>query len=322
MHLRGFIQRIILQPRAFIQRRVYMSTKHTRQNKHKRFLRAKFTTTLSIALVLFAIGLMAVGGLTTVRLSEVLREQFTITIEISECAPKGYGAKLASALNKQPYAKNATYISADSALTVLTSQLGENPENFLGYNPLLSSVELQLTSAYAVNDSIEPIVTQLKAQGGPNIESVDYNKSLVDVVNHNLHKAFLALAFIVGLLLLICMSLIGNAVRMSMYADRFLINTMQLVGATSWFIRRPFICQNVVCGLIASFVALCAVFGLLWGTMSHVATVAIIDLLAHPVPVAILVGCVVVPGILIPAIVSWVSAGRYLRRNVDDLYLM
>ena len=299
-----------------------MSTEHTKKIKHKRFLRAKFTTTLSIALVLFVIGLMAVGGLTTVRLTEVLREQFTVTIEISERAPKGYGAKLANSLNAQPYAKNATYISADSALTVLTAQLGENPESFLGYNPLLPSVELQLTSTYAVNDSIEPIVARLKAQGGPNIASVDYNKSLVEVVNHNLRKAFLVLALVIGLLLLICMSLIGNAVRMAMYADRFLINTMQLVGATNWFIRRPLIRQNVVCGLIASVVALMAIAALLWGTMSHVATGAVIDLLAHPMPVAILVGCVVVPGILIPAIVAWVSAGRYLRRNVDDLYLM
>lgn len=285
-------------------------------------LGARFTTTLSIALVLFVIGLMSVGGLTMYRLTEVLREQFTITIEMSDYASQGYGANLANSLGKQTYAKNATYISADSALTVLSSQLGENPEMFLGYNPLHATVELQLVSEYAVNDSIDQIVSGIKAQGGPNIESIDYNSSLVDIVNHNLRKVALILTFVVGLLLLICISLIGNAVRMAMYADRFLINTMQLVGATDWFIRRPMIVQNVVCGLVASVLALGAIAGLLWGATSQVAAVAVIELLAHPLPIVILVCCVVVPGVLIPAIAAWFSAGKYLKHDIDDLYLM
>ena len=299
-----------------------MTTTYNQKKKRKRFLGAKFTTTLSIALVLFVIGLMAVGGLTAVRLTEVLREQFTVTIEMSDYASQGYGAKLATLLGKQPYTKSATYISADSALAVLTTQLGENPETFLEFNPLHASVELQLTSEYAVNDSIEPIVKQIKAQGGPNIESVDYNRSLVDIVNHNLRKFAIVLAFVVILLLLICISLIGNAVRMAMYADRFIINTMQLVGATNWFIRRPLIWQNIVCGLIASVVALGAIAVLLWYGMSQGAIGAVTELLMHPIPVVILVCCVVVPGILIPAIAAWISADRYLKHNVDDLYLM
>lgn len=299
-----------------------MSKKYTTKNKHKRFLGAKFTTTLSIALVLFVIGLMVAGGLTAVRLTDALREQFTITIEMSDYAVPGYGAKLATSLKSKPFAKDVSYISADSALTVLTEQLGENPESFLGYNPLHPTVELQLTSEYAANDSIVPIVEKIKAQGGPNIESIDYNKSLVDIVNHNLRKVAIVLLVIIGLLLLICISLIGNAVRMAMHADRFLINTMKLVGATNWFIRRPLIWQNVVCGLIASVVALAAIAGLLLSTMSRVSAAAVADLLISPKPIAILVACVVIPGILIPAIAAWISAGRYLRHNVDDLYLM
>ena len=167
-----------------------MSNENIRIKKRKKFFGARFTTTLSIALVLFVIGLMAVGALTMARLSDVLREQFTITIEMSDAAAKGYGAKLANTLNSEPYTKQATYISADSALTVLTKQLGENPENFLGYNPLHASVELQLMSAYAVNDSIEPIVKSIEKLCGKNIEAIDYNKSLIDIVNHNHWSAF------------------------------------------------------------------------------------------------------------------------------------
>jgi len=299
-----------------------MSTTYKQKTKRKKFLGAKFTTTLSIALVLFVIGLIAAGGLTAVRLTEVLREQFTVTITMSDYAPAGYGAKLANSLQKQHYAKNATYISADSALAVLSKELGENPESFLGYNPLQASVELQLSSEYAVNDSIEPIVARLKAQGGPNIESVDYNRSLVDLVNDNLRKVAMVLVVIVLILLLICISLISNAVKMAMHADRFIINTMQLVGATNWFIRRPLIWQNVVCGIIAAFIAMAAIGALLWGGMSQGAVSAIADLLLHPWPIAILACCIIIPGILIPAIAAWISADRYLKHSTDDLYLM
>lgn len=145
------------------------------------------------------------------------------------------------------------------------------------------------------------------------------------MVNNNLRKAALVLAVVALILLLICISLIGNAVRMAMHADRFLINTMQLVGATNWFIRRPLIWQNVVCGIIAAVLALGAIAALVFGGISQGITFlphAIADLLLHPWPIAILVGCVVGPGILIPAIAAWFSAGRYLRKNVDDLYLM
>lgn len=299
-----------------------MSATYKQKTKHKKFLGAKFTTTLSITLVLFVIGLMAAGGLTAVRLTEVLREQFTVTITMSDYAPAGYGARLATSLQKQHYAKSATYISADSALTVLSKELGENPETFLGYNPLQSSVELQLSSEYAVNDSIEPIVARLKAQGGPNIESIDYNRSLVDLVNDNLRKVAMVLGVVVLILLLICISLISNAVRMAMHSNRFIINTMQLVGATNWFIRRPLIWQNIICGIIASILAMAAIGALLWGGMSQGAVSAIADLLCHPLPLAILACCIIIPGILIPAIAAWVSADRYLKHSTDDIYLM
>ena len=299
-----------------------MTTTRKKKIKKRKFIKARFTTTLSITLVLFVIGLMAVGGLTAKSLTDVLREQFTITIEMSDSAKPGYGAKLATSLQKKNYVKAASYISSDSALVVLTEQLGENPESFLGYNPLHPTVELQLNSNYAVNDSIEPIIKQIKAQGGKNIERIDYNSSLVDIVNENLKKATIILAVVVVLLLLICFSLIGNAVRMSLYADRFLINTMQLVGATNWFIRKPLIWSNIVCGLIASAITLVVIGGMIWYGMTQGAFGAIAQMLITPTSLGILVVCVVVPGILIPAVSAWIAAGRYLRHSTDELFLM
>ncbi len=288
----------------------------------KRFFGAKFTTTISIALVLFVMGLMTMGGIMAVRMARELREQFTITITVSDGAKDGYGATMAKKIARADYAAEAVYVSPDSALAVLQADLGENPEEFLGYNPLPATVELKLKSDYAVSDSIAQIVQELRQTYKRNIASIDYNSTLVDDVNHNLRRVAMALAVLAAALLLISISLIGNTVRLSLHADRFLINTMRLVGATSWFIRRPFIRTHVLCGLIASLLALIALAAIVYGAMSKGFITVMSEGLLHPVPLMILVGTVVSLGILIPALAAWYACDRYLGRSVDDLYLM
>lgn len=288
----------------------------------KRFFGAKFTTTISIALVLFVMGLMSMGGIMAVRMARELREQFTITITMSDGAKDGYGATMAKKIARADYAAEAVYVSPDSALKVLQAELGENPEEFLGYNPLPATVELKLKSDYAVSDSIAHIVQGLRQTYKRNIAAIDYNSTLVDDVNHNLRRVAMALAVLAAALLLISISLIGNTVRLSLHADRFLINTMRLVGATSWFIRRPFIRTHVLCGLIASLLALIALAAIVYGAMSKGLVTVMSEGLLHPVPLMILVGSVVSLGILIPALAAWYACDRYLGRSVDDLYLM
>lgn len=288
----------------------------------KRFFGAKFTTTISIALVLFVMGLMTMGGIMAVRMARELREQFTITITMSDGAKDGYGATMAKKIARADYAAEAVYVSPDSALKVLQAELGENPEEFLGYNPLPATVELKLKSDYAVSDSIAHIVQGLRQTYKRNIAAIDYNSTLVDDVNHNLRRVAMALAVLAAALLLISISLIGNTVRLSLHADRFLINTMRLVGATSWFIRRPFIRTHVLCGLIASLLALIALAAIVYGAMSKGLVTVMSEGLLHPVPLMILIGTVVSLGILIPALAAWYACDRYLGRSVDDLYLM
>lgn len=288
----------------------------------KRFFGAKFTTTISIALVLFVMGLMTMGGIMAVRMARELREQFTITITMSDGAKDGYGATMAKKIARADYAAEAVYVSPDSALKVLQAELGENPEEFLGYNPLPATVELKLKSDYAVSDSIAHIVQGLRQTYKRNIAAIDYNSTLVDDVNHNLRRVAMALAVLAAALLLISISLIGNTVRLSLHADRFLINTMRLVGATSWFIRRPFIRTHVLCGLIASLLALMALAAIVYGAMSKGLVTVMSEGLLHPVPLMILIGTVVSLGILIPALAAWYACDRYLGRSVDDLYLM
>lgn len=288
----------------------------------KRFFGAKITATISIALVLFVMGLMTMGGLVAVRLAKELREQFTITITVSDGVKDGYGTTMARKLAKQEFAASAVYVSPDSALKVLQAELGENPEDFLNYNPLPATVELKLKSEYAVNDSIEQIVKDIRQTYKRNIASVDYNSTLVSDVNNNLRRVAMALAVLAAALLLISISLIGNTVRLSLHADRFLINTMRLVGATAWFIRRPFIRTHVLCGLVASVLALSALAALIYWGMSQGMSIVFSDALLLPLPLVILIGVVIALGVLIPAMAAWYACDRYLGRSVDELYLM
>ena len=287
-----------------------------------RFLGAKFTATLSIALVLFVLGLMTMGGLVAARLAEELRERFTITITVSDAASSDYGPRLVKRLLKSPYTASAVYVSPDSALSVLQEEMGENPQDFLGFNPLPPTVELRLEAQYAEADSIHTIVSELKRRQGANIASIDYNTSLLSTVNQNLRRVAIGLAILAIVLLIICISLIGNTVRLILHADRFLINTMRLVGATKWFIRRPFIWTHVVCGLIAALLALLGLAATIYCVSSQGFQLAMSDALLRPLPLIILVGTVVSLGILIPALAAWFATDRYMGRTGDELYLM
>lgn len=287
----------------------------------KRFLGAKFTATLSIALVLFALGLMTIGGLLAAQLVRSLREQFTLTITVSDTASDDYGERLVKRLNKSRYTAKALYISPDSALLVLRNELGENPSEFLGYNPLPPTVELKLKAEYAAKDSVEAIIKGLKQSQRSNISQIDYNDSLLDMVNSNLRRFSIGMAILAAMLLVICVSLIGNTVRLMLRADRFLINTMRLVGATKWFIRKPFIKTHIICGLIAAAIALVALF-ILIEVVSQGVTTSVIGVLLQPFPVFVLVVTVVALGILIPAVAAWSAADKYMGRSVDELYLM
>jgi len=288
----------------------------------KRFFGAKFTSTLSIALVLFVLGLMTMGGLVAARLAKELREQFTVTITVSDAASANYGERLVTRLQKARYTASAIYVSPDSALQLLQAELGENPSDFLGFNPLPPTVELKLKSEYAVNDSIDAIVKELESTQRGYISQIEYNDMLLDVVNSNLRRYSIGLAILAILLLFICISLIGNTVRLIMHADRFLINTMRLVGATKWFILRPFIRTHVICGLIAAALAILCLVGMVFGATSQGISNYLADAVFEPISFSILVGTVVCLGIIIPALAAWHATSKYMSKTVDEMYLM
>lgn len=292
--------------------------------KKKKLLGARFTSTLSVALVLFVLGVGALGGLTLASLANVMREQFTITIMINESAGDKYGRDLAAQLQKTSFTQEATYISADSALQIVTNELGESPEEFLGYNPLQPSVEFRLKAQYAVRDSIQPIIASLQKQAGAKIDGIDYNAALLDMVNANIHRTTIFLSIIAAVLILISMTLVGNTVRLALHSERFLIGTMRLVGATNWFIRRPFVMGQAWHGLVAAFVAMAAIAILLYfGLDAHGNAVkAMAEVILNPLHVALVAAGMVVVGMVIPALAAWRATNRYLYCTTDELYLM
>ncbi|MGC3976857.1 MAG: FtsX-like permease family protein [Paludibacteraceae bacterium] len=195
--------------------------------------------------------------------------------------------------------------------------MGDNPADFLGFNPLLASIEVKLYSQYANNDSIKKIEEKLKRF--PAIQQVFYQKDVITMVNDNIQKVTIILLGLAAILLLISFVLINNTVRLSIYSNRFLINTMKLVGADRWFIRRPYIGRSVLNGIFAGVIALALLtglvyylqynYGLQWGMISWQTAV-------------ITVGVVLVSGILLTAVSSFFAVNRYLRMRTDDMYFV
>ncbi len=298
-----------------------MSTKESKL-KRKKFFGARFTATISVAMVLFVLGLMVLGGMTAAQLTSTLKERFTITIVASEGADASFAPRLATTLKGQPYASQVKYISADSAAAIVARDLGEDPREFLDYNPLQPSVELQLRAQWAHTDSIADIVNGIQQAYGNRIERIDYNKALIDVVNSNLRRIGIALAILATILLLISFSLIANTVRLTIHSERFLVNTMRLVGATKWFIRKPFVLRNALSGLIAALIAIAAIAGFLWYLFGSHSGGVLQGLMLQPVPLACLALGLMVVGMLIPAVAAWHTTDKYLRMSVDELYLI
>jgi cell division transport system permease protein len=223
--------------------------------------------------------------------------------------------KLQKNIDASVYAKSTEYIDKERAAKELAEELGQDPTEFLGYNPLLGSIELKLNSDYANNDSIALIEAELHKY--PLVKEVIYQKDLIEVINQNVNRIS---AFLMGLsilLIIVSYALISNTVRLTVYAKRFIIHTMKLVGATGSFIRRPFLAQGAITGLISSFIGMALLSGVLYLAQSELS-----DLFSMESIDALLISFVVmlIFGILITTISTFMSVGRYLRLQVDDMY--
>jgi cell division transport system permease protein len=218
-------------------------------------------------------------------------------------------------LDTEPYTRETRYVTADEAAEQLKQDLGEDFLGVLGSNPLLPSVAVNLEAAFAQPDSLRWIVAQL--QKDPRVQEVAYNAAIVENIDRNMGRLSLLVLGFTGLLLVIAIALINNTIRLAIYSKRFLIRTMHLVGATQWFIKKPFLGQSLWQGLAGSVLAI----GLLVGglqTIRHYMP----DVLAFtevPALAALFAG-VLLLGLFIALASTWFAVGRYLRMNAEDLH--
>ncbi|MGL4994293.1 MAG: cell division protein FtsX [Bacteroidales bacterium] len=281
------------------------------------FLNVKLTSTVSISLVLFLLGMTTLLTLLTHELSIYVKENIGMSIVLSDRMPEADIKQLNSRLARAPYTREVTYITKDQALKELVQELGEDPKEFLGFNPLLASIEVKLKAEYANNDSISKIETNLKKSS--NIRDILYRKELISAVNDNVKRIGLVLIVLAGLLTAISFVLISNTIRLTIYSQRFLIHTMKLVGAKDSFIRSPFIWSNIACGVIAAILA----NGMLLGVV-HRLSLEVEDIwsMITPEVMVITAGSTLLFGILLTAISAYFAVNRYLNMKYNKLFLV
>ena len=219
------------------------------------FFHSRFTSIISIALVLFLMGLIILMGLLGNKLSVYVKENMSFSIVLKDNVGDLDVKRMQKNLESLPYIKSTEYISKEQAARELEDELGENPENFLGFNPLQASIEVKLHSEYANPDSLKLIENKIKNY--TSVSELLYRKDMMELVQHNMKRVGLVLLGLAAMLMIISFVLISNTIRLLIYSKRFLIHTMRLVGATAGFIRRPFIWYNVVSGIIAAILAIC-----------------------------------------------------------------
>lgn len=289
--------------------------KQKRNNRSISLIGSSITTIVSISLVLFLLGLTFFVTIMGREISSFIKENITITVELSDKLSDAAVGKLQKELGDSPYVRNVTLITKDQVKKELIEELGGDPEEILGYVPTSNYFDINLKSEYANTDSIKVVEKSLK--GKKIVKSFLYSQETLDMINSNLSKVITGLFILSLLLLVISVTLIRNTIKLNIYSKRFLINTMQLVGATNGFIRRPFMVKTATLGIIAAILANLAIVVLVYNlTQSFPELMSIVDVKY----LGFLLCLILLLGILLPVIATAMAVNRYLRMNTNNLY--
>jgi cell division transport system permease protein len=282
----------------------------------KRKLQSSYLTTIvSITLVLFMLGLLGLILLNSKKISDHVKENIGFTIIINNGVKEARIMELKKSLDASEFVKYTEYITSDEAAEELQKELGEDFIGFLGYNPLLPSIDLRLNAQYANIDSLKVIESKLLENS--DIKEVYYQESLVEMINDNVRRISIFILIFSLLLLIIAVALINNTIRLSVYSKRFLIRTMQLVGATKSFIRTPFILTGILHGLIAALIASTALIGIIYFLLQQIPELVTLNDFNL---FAILFAFILLAGVLITWISNRSAVNKYLKAKTDELY--
>jgi cell division transport system permease protein len=282
----------------------------TKQNKTLRF-----STVISISLVLLMGGLLGLILVQSQNLSNYVKENIVLNIIVNEGTKESEILELQKQINANPEVLRTQYISKEEAARNLTKDLGEDFVEFLGYNPLLPSLDVHLKAEFADN----AIITKLAAKLEKNelVKEVVYQKSLIDTINQNVKLISIGFLGFGLILLLIAITLINNTIRLAIFSQRFLIKSMQLVGATKAFIRKPFIIYGILHGLVAGLIAIVLMVLIMYLVISEIPEIAILKDWTQFMTVA---AGIVLAGIIISGLSTWFAVNRFLRLKIHELY--
>ena len=281
----------------------------------KRLQSSYITTVVSITLVLFMLGLLGLIILHSKKLSDYVKENIGFSVIMKDKIKEAGIIKLQKILDATEYVKSTKYITKEEAAKEFTEELGEDFISFLGYNPLLPTIEVRFKAEYANNDSLTIIKEKILANN--NVKEVFYQESLVDVVNKNVRKIGIIILGFSALLLIIAIALINNTIRLSVYSKRFIIRSMQLVGATRRFISKPFILMGIVHGIVGAFIAIILLSGIIYISqreLPELINLQDIDMFLS------LFGIVILLGVLISWLSNYFAVRKYIRIKTDHLY--
>lgn len=281
----------------------------------RRLISSYFSVVLSVFLVLFLLGILGFFIINSKKLADDFREEIAMTVffkkEANDTILKSFGQEMKTA----KFAKSFVYVSKEQAAKEHTDIIGEDFVTFLGENPLQNSYDIHLKADYVVKDSIAKIESNLRKN--LMISDVVYDKQLVNLVNDNIKKVSMWILIISAFLTFIAVLLINSSLRLSIYSNRFIIKTMQMVGATKAFIRKPFVMRSIKLGMIGAGLAILALIGVLIYLENSFPDLGILD-------DKLLIGLVLIAvfglGVLITWLSTYFATQRFLNLRTDDLY--
>ncbi len=285
------------------------------QYQKQKLISSYFSVVLSIGLVLFLLGILGLLILNTKKMADHFKEQITISIFLKDDAKQSEIDQLQQSLLQAEHTKTATYVSKEEAAEQHSEEIGEDFQDFLGYNPLKNSIDVQLKADFVTPEQIEEIADGLSEKAY--IEEVSYDKPLVGLLSENVKKISFWILVASGIFTFIAFLLINSSIRLSIYSKRFIIKTMQMVGATKTFIRRPFIWTNIKLGMLGAVLAMTALAGALFYLDKNFPELQLFD----DVDVLVVIfGAIFILGILISLVSTFFATQRFLNLRTDELY--
>jgi cell division transport system permease protein len=290
------------------------------KNKVTGFSKAKLggsylTLVISVSLVLFLLGILGLVIINAKELSDYFRESLTFSVILDEDAREADIRMLQKDLDAKPSVKSTEYVSKDEAATKMKEDMGEDFISFLGDNPLPPSIDVYLYAGYTNRDSVVKFEKYILEY--PFVKEVWYEDSLLFLINENVRKISIFLLIISSFLFLIAVTIINNTIRLAIYSKRFLIRTMQLVGATRTFIRKPFLIRSIYHGVLAALTAMLLLMGLLYLVEKEFLMLFSFE---STKLLAVLGVLLIIAGILINLVSTYLSVNRYLSISEDKLY--